>query len=195
MIEFVLITAAVSLAFFVGKKVANRVPVGSVDADIQPNIENQPNQRDPSLPSKWQSMGHDFEKFMLTRFDNQEYRLIEWRSDKYAKGWGGPESSRAPDLLMEHIESGDRFAIECKFRSRVSGNRLVWARSDQLACYQQYELSQNVPVYIAIGLGGKPSAPDSLFIVKLERMKFPDVMLNYLEQFRFPASVHGLEFG
>jgi hypothetical protein len=145
--------------------------------------------------AKWEKMGRDFEKFVITRFDNREYRLIEWRSDKYIHGWGGPSSSRAPDLLMEHIPSGDQFAIECKYRSRVKGRRFDWARPDQLRSYQDYEAKQRVPVYVAIGIGGEANAPQSLFIVRLERMKFPDVMCHYLEKFRFPAHMTGLEFG
>jgi hypothetical protein len=155
---------------------------------------HQPN-RFRNNRSKWEKMGRDFEKFVITRFDNREYRLIEWRSDKYIRGWGGPESSRAPDILMEHIPSGDRFAIECKFRSRAKGNRLQWARPDQLQSYKDYEATQRVPVYVAIGIGGNAESPEELFIMKLQRMKFPDVMLHYLEKFRFPAHVTGLEFG
>ena len=143
----------------------------------------------------WEKMGRDFEKFMITRFSKHEYQLIEWRSDKYIHGWGGPSSSRAPDLLLEHIPTRNRFAIECKYRSHIKGTGFRWARPDQLDNYRNYQTKENVPVYVAIGIGGNPQAPNSLFIVRLERMKFPDVMLHYLEQFRFPANVTGLEFG
>jgi len=139
--------------------------------------------------------GRLFEEYIITRFDHSEYRLIEWRSDKYIFGWGGPVSCQWPDLVMEHISTGNRFAIECKFRSHAEGNRLQWARPEQLQNYRDYEIREKVPVYIAIGLGGEPNSPESLFIVRLERMKFPDVMLHYLEGFRFPAKVTGLEFG
>lgn len=144
---------------------------------------------------QWEKMGREFEQFVITRFNNKEYRLLEWRSDKFIHGWGGPSSSRAPDLLMEHVPTRNRFAIECKFRSHANGNRLQWARPDQLQNYRDYETKENVPVFIAIGVGGEPHSPSSLFIMRLERMKFPYVMLYYLEQFRFPANVTGLEFG
>ena len=144
---------------------------------------------------KWEKMGRDFEQFVITRFNNREYRLLDWRSDKYIHGWGGPSSSRAPDLLMEHIPTRNRFAIECKYRSPPKGNRLQWARTDQLQTYRDYETREMVPVFVAIGIGGEPNSPSSLFIMRLERMKYPDVMLHYLEQFRFPANVTGLEFG
>ena len=157
---------------------------------------------EPFIPKKWKGnrgnwkkMGRSFEEFIITRFNNEEYRLIEWRSDKYIPGWGGPVSCQWPDLVMEHISSGNRFAIECKFRSKADGNCIHWARPEQLQNYRDYETREKVPVYIAIDLGGEPDAPESLFIIRLERMKFPDVMLHYLEGFRFPAQVSGLEFG
>ena len=145
--------------------------------------------------AKWEKMGREFEQFVITRFNKSEYRLLDWRSDKYIRGWGGPSSSRAPDLLMEHIPTRNRFAIECKFRSHTKGTRLPWARPDQLQNYRDYEAREKVPVFIALGIGGEPRSPSSLFIMRLERMKYPDVMLHYLEQFRFPANVTGLEFG
>ncbi len=139
--------------------------------------------------------GEAFEKYVITRFDKKAYRLIEWRSDKYIDDWGGPVSSQWPDLVMEHTASGDRFAIECKFRSKTSGPELQWAEPRQLRNYRAYEEREKVPVYIAIGLGGEPHWPDSLFILRLDRMKSSKIPLRYLEQFRFPAQATGLEFG
>lgn len=190
--EILVIGAVFGLVVVIGRMVTNKPTVLHAEKNHGPTQSRRVYKSDRA---KWEKMGRDFEQFVITRFDNREYRLIEWRSDKYIQGWGGPESSRAPDILMEHVASGDRFSIECKFRSRASGNRLVWARPDQLESYREYEVAQKIPVYVAIGLGGSPSAPENLFIMKLERMKFPDVMLYYLENFRFPGKVEGLEFG
>ena len=139
--------------------------------------------------------GRSFEEFVITRFNNKEYRLIEWRSDKFIHGWGGPVSCQWPDLVMEHINSGSRFAIECKFRSRAEGGSLKWARPEQLDNYRDYETRESVPVFVAIGLGGEAHSPTSLFIVRLERMNNSEISLKQLERFRFPANVSGLEFG
>jgi hypothetical protein len=43
--------------------------------------------------------------------------------------------------------------------------------------------------------GGNPRDPEALFFMRLDRMKFPDVMMHYLDKFRFPAHPAGLEFG
>lgn len=182
------------LAAFIAIFVRARCKLGPESLNLDSRDVNSES-RDHSNRDKWETMGREFEKFVITRFDNTEYRLVEWRSDKYIEDWGGPASSRAPDILMEHIPSGDRFAIECKFRSQVRGKSLRWARPDQLQCYREYETKQGVPVYVAIGVGGSPSLPQGLFIMRLSRNKYPDVMLHYLERFRFPAHVTGLEFG
>jgi hypothetical protein len=139
--------------------------------------------------------GRSFEEFVITRFSNTDYQLIEWRSDKFIRGWGWPASCQWPDIVMEVKASSSRFAIECKYRSNTNGESLEWARPDQYQNYKDYETRENIPVYIAIGIGGKPHAPKSLFIIRLERLKSNYISLRYLEEFRFPAHVTSLEFG
>ena len=139
--------------------------------------------------------GRAFEEYIITRFDRNEYKLLEWRGDKYCKGWGGAEANCKPDLTFENKRSGDRFAVECKFRSRPNGRKLEWATDEQLQRYRDYQGKEKIPVFIAIGLGGNPRDPEALFIMRLDRMKFPDVMMHYLDKFRFPAHPAGLEFG
>ncbi len=139
--------------------------------------------------------GRTFEEFVITRFSNADYQLIEWRSDKYIRGWGWPASCQWPDIVMEVKATSSRFAIECKYRSNTNGESLEWARPDQHQNYKDYEAREKIPVYIAIGLGGKPHAPKSLFIIRLERLKSNSISLKFIEQFRFPAHVTSLEFG
>ncbi len=139
--------------------------------------------------------GAAFEEFVVTRFDSKRYRLIEWRSDKYIRGWGGPLSCQWPDLEMEYVPTGERFAIECKFRSSHRKGKVEWATADQLESYRAYQRLKGFPVFIAIGLGGAADAPQSFYLIRLNRMKYADVTLGYLKQFESPKTASGLEFG
>ena len=144
-------------------------------------------------PSEKEKMGRDFEKFIRTRFNESKYKLIDWRGDKHISGWAAPESSRYPDLQFTDIASGSRFAVECKCR-RAEWSCLWWTNTEKLKIYKDYSAREQVPVFIAIGIGPDGLSPDSLFIVPLAKMHFDNVSMDYLENFRIPAHVHALEF-
>ena len=128
--------------------------------------------------------GAAFEEYVITCFDNKQYRLIEWRSDKYIHGWGGPISCQWPDLVMEYIPTKERFAVECKYRSRPFEGQVTWARPTQIDNYKYYEKTEKIPVYVAIGLGGPPDSPKSFYMAKLRQMKKPSMTLQELERFK-----------
>lgn len=128
--------------------------------------------------------GQAFESFIITCFDNKEYDLIEWRSDKFIPEWGAPVSAQWPDLVMEHKASGGRFAIECKFRSEPYDGKVKWARPEQMARYLGYEAREGIPVYLALGLGGSPASPDELYMARLVKVKDSTLTMKDLDQFR-----------
>jgi len=137
--------------------------------------------------------GDAFERFVITRFDNTEYRLIEWRSDKKIEGWGWPRSSQWPDLVMEHIQTEKRFAVECKYKGKYLPST-KWAEIYQIDNYQKYEIREEVPVFVAIGVGGCAALPDKLYIAPLNKMTTPKVSLEYLEQYAMRGNVLRLVF-
>ena len=127
--------------------------------------------------------GAAFEEYVITCFNNEDYRLIEWRSDKYIPNWGGPLSCQWPDLVMEHIPTKQRFAIECKFRSRLIEGLVKWARPEQIEHYRYYERTEKVPVYIAIGFGGTPESPKSFYMGRLRNFRKASMTLQELERY------------
>lgn len=150
---------------------------------------------------RWALSGLEFEKYIITRFSKDANRLLDWRGDKYIAGYGGPESSRDPDVLFSTRSERDKFAIECKFRSNWwynphHGPCIEWAREDQLDRYWHYENRRGIPVYIAIGVGGSPSDPAELFIGRLAEIKYRIARKHHLEQYRkqLPLPKGGLEF-
>ncbi len=137
--------------------------------------------------------GAAFEAYVIRCFNNRDFRLIEWRSDKYLQDWGGPLSSEWPDLVMEHTPSGRRFAIECKYRKAARNGMISWARRKQLDNYAQYEKREGLPVYVALGIGGSPASPRTLHLVRLHHIMARAVHVSYLERYAIEGYVAELD--
>ena len=138
--------------------------------------------------------GDAFEEYLITCFSKSEYRLIEWRSDKHIPNGMYPASSQWPDIVVEHKATGKRIAIECKYRATSRNGEVKWARSpDQVHNYKEYEKREKIPVFVAIGLGGEPDSPRSLYIVRLRYLKEPTITMKNLERFRIDSQVVELD--
>jgi len=116
--------------------------------------------------------GHDFEDYIITLFNERKFRLIEWRSDKTASNGVYPESCAYPDLEFAFLgRRRYRFAIECKWREKFNEGKIKWAYNKQIATYVNYQSEKNIPVFIAIGIGGEPSNPGKLFVTPLDYIR------------------------
>lgn len=132
-----------------------------------------------------QEKGKLFEEFVVKRFKSESfYKLKEWRGDKYIDGIY-PESSTYPDLELEFTikDINRRFAIECKYRSRAYDEIVEFAEPRQLATYKNFERTNEIPVYILLGFGGKPENPEDLFLIPVSRLNHPCLTLNELKEF------------
>jgi hypothetical protein len=127
-----------------------------------------------------------FEDYMVTLFNKRNFRLLEWRSDKVASNGVRPESCCWPDLVFE--SKGRRknyFSVECKWRKQFFDGGLDWADIDKIGRYKSYQQEFNIPVLIAIGIGGLPSNPEHLFVTPLDHIcMYPFVFRSRLIPFR-----------
>ena len=128
--------------------------------------------------------GYEFEKYVLSRFDKHDYRIHEWRSDKFLRGWGGPPSNSSPDIELEHIQTGRRFAIECKYRTGLSNGKFMWATPRKRDNYIRYQQHNHTQVFVAFGLGGQPRDPAFFAVMPLIEIKYPGLFLRTLEPYR-----------
>jgi hypothetical protein len=141
-----------------------------------------------------QKIGRDFEEFIITRFDKKKYSLLEWPGDKFIKGWGGAIANQRPDIVMKSLESGKIIAIECKYLSNpdTRDGFLKWAPPQKINRYREYERTSGNRVFIAIGIGGKPYDPHTLFLPKLREIDSP-IRISDLLKYEIPAHPSGLE--
>lgn len=121
------------------------------------------------------SKGDLFEEFIVLKLLAYRRDLIAWRGDKSCK-YGEqniyPPSNRLPDLEYEHrFPDGYtyNFAIECKWRQRWDKGDVVKLCHDQgrLQEYAKYELQGGRAVFLILGVGGEPDAPEELFCIRL----------------------------
>lgn len=128
--------------------------------------------------------GIDFEKFIVQKFKKELYKIKEWAGDKYVKGVYA-ETTQHPDLLVEFIGYGKNieFAVECKWRQNSVNNGIPFSTVEQLNRYRNYEKEKKVPVFMAIGLGGKGAAPSKLYIVPLKEISKPFMFLDQLKKY------------
>lgn len=133
--------------------------------------------------------GREFEDHILRLFNlNQEtgFTLKEWQGAKTLEDIC-PENNRHPDFVFDYL--GQKFAVECKWRERLSskmGQDLFPA--DKLSIYQQFSAERSIPVFIALGLGGKPSAPKRLYIIPLPQIPSILSSTKLIEEFLRPSA-------
>ncbi|MDE5812882.1 MAG: hypothetical protein K2H72_01215 [Muribaculaceae bacterium] len=120
--------------------------------------------------SKWK--GRRFEEFVVSLCSDRScFSLLSWRSDKIA-GELYPIDNLMPDLYLRHkSEDGNiEFYIECKYRSTLPDG--ILDISSQLDRYRQMiPSSDRNRLFIALGVGGQPYAPDTFYII-------PDEFIN-----------------
>ena len=129
--------------------------------------------------------GRAFEEFIVDKFPRDRFNLVEWRSDKNSNG-RFPESSRWPDLQLELKLQGEiyPFAVECKWRNDFWKGIIEWARDAQISTYQEFQVSREMPVFIALGVGGSPSDPRDLFIIPLSHLYNKILTENWLKKYK-----------
>ena len=127
--------------------------------------------------------GLDFEKYIV-RLLPDNYKNLRWTGDKYAGG-RYDERNKLPDIIFDmELNNAYSVAIECKFRMSYFKDILFVARKEQLDRYREFQEKSDIPVFLAIGVGGSGAHPEELFIAPLNVIKFPVVKKGYLKKFQ-----------
>jgi len=127
--------------------------------------------------------GHDFERFVVSRFPHEQFELIEWRSDKCIDGIY-PTASKNPDLLFSFKASNYLFAVECKWRNHSEKKLIKWLAGNHLENYKRYFLKTHIKTFIVYGLGGTPDNPHLIYLLSLDQIERRP-FLSYEEAMQF----------
>jgi hypothetical protein len=128
--------------------------------------------------------GDDFEKFIVQKFDKKYFSIKEWAGDKYIKGNYAKTTSQ-PDLLLEFKlrEKSSELSVECKWRKNYYKNGVEFAKKEQLERYKEFQKEKNIPVFIAIGIGGKGMSPEQFYIIPLQEINKNFLSMSELKKY------------
>lgn len=112
--------------------------------------------------------GLNFEKYVVQKFNSKFFKINQWAGDKFVAGRYA-ETTLEPDIqfTLELNEGKFPLAIECKWRSETEKDFIRFAEDHQLKHYQEFEKRTGKPTFIVLGVGGKPSSPDEIFIIPI----------------------------
>lgn len=105
--------------------------------------------------------GLAFERHVMGLF-GKDFKILSWMQDGTRTK---EEIDFSPDLVVQHIESGEVFGVECKYRSTHFFGKLTWAKEYQLKKYDRYRATTGHKLFIVIGLGGTPEKPDYMYCI------------------------------
>ena len=168
------------------EKIVEKVPSAAADSPAA-----------GSFNAETYEKGKDFEHFVANIFSRQKnvYAIEFWNFDVHNKHKDiQVESDQSPDFIIRHKESGARFGVECKFRSGTielsDGNQAVqWSTPEQIKRYADFSNQKGLPIFVVIGLGGKPKKPLVAFCVPLKEAHYPRLFMSLLSRFvRMPAN-------
>jgi hypothetical protein len=143
--------------------------------------------RDPETKKldKKKEKGNDFEAFIVRKFSKKYFKLLDWAGDKYVEGIYA-ETTLQPDLKMrfKFTDVEVDFAVECKYRSFFPSRGFEWCTQSQLKNYRNFAKEKNMPVFLALGIGGLASQPEELFIVPLAKIETVLLSRDFLKIYR-----------
>ena len=126
--------------------------------------------------------GDEFEQYVrITLFPRDLYDLLEKTHDYRDNRDDFIESSKFPDYKLRLKSNGFEFFVEAKFRARFQDQILEWGKFFQLKRYQ--EIDSITPVFIAVGLSGRPSMPEQVFLMPVRHIKFVKLYPGFMQKY------------
>jgi hypothetical protein len=129
--------------------------------------------------------GDLFEEYVINLFPAEYFKILHATTRRDDLGGRQIESAKNPDFHIQHIPSRHKFWVEAKFRQNIYNNKLIWCNQNQLMRYKKFQDSvRPEKVYIVIGNGGSPSAPEIIYCIPLDEIKYTDLFLSKIEMYK-----------
>ena len=124
---------------------------------------------------------------MISLFDEKEWNIENLTRDISEEVGRPVKSDSDPDLTVKNLNTGKKLSVECKYRSKFYIDRnkpgILWAKDYQIKHYNDFQQKKAHSVYIVIGVGRSPSKPESIFLIPLNRLRYPFANEDYLKKF------------
>jgi hypothetical protein len=120
--------------------------------------------------------GYDFEEFIVKKFNQKYFSIKLWGGVNYQIG-DYSENTQKPNLIVEYAYKGYKrlIAIECNWQNEYYEGGIEFSNYKQLESYKKFEQDEQIDVYIALGVGGEDSKPQTLYLMPLKWLKQPFV--------------------
>ncbi|MEM3513048.1 MAG: hypothetical protein QXH13_02590 [Thermoplasmata archaeon] len=129
--------------------------------------------------------GDLFENYVIDHFPQEFFKILHATTRRDDLGGRQIESAKNPDFHLQHIPSGHKFWVEAKFRRDLFQNKLVWCKEFQLKRYKEFqEEVRPEKVFIVIGLGGRPTSPETMYCIPLDEIEYVGLYLHKIEHYR-----------
>lgn len=115
--------------------------------------------------------GYQFEKYIASLFNERRFTIKTWLKSQKINDLSKLVEYAEPDLQMIYMGKKNYcFAVECKWRSKFTDGKIIWAEERQIRKYRKFESTYGIHVFIAIGVGGSPAQPEKLFLTPLQNI-------------------------
>ena len=132
--------------------------------------------------------GEDFEEYVRNYiFPEDLYGLVSKTHDYTQNRKDFVEASLEPDYCLFDRKSERQFYVEAKFRSDYYKGAILWCKPDQFDRYKDFD--KQLPVFVSIGVGGKPTRPVEVFLFPVRAVKYSKLFKSVLRDWEQPPDV------
>lgn len=127
--------------------------------------------------------GEDFENFLRRAiYTEDKYDLVMKTHNYNDNKHDYIEITKYPDFMFRDKQTGDEFYVEAKYRENLFNEKVEWCKMYQFDRYK--EINKSRKVVVAIGLGGRPRSPKSVFIMPLDAVQYNALYPSFLRSFQ-----------
>lgn len=154
-------------------------------SDRAASAQSKPAVQTADLNSK--QKGNHFEDFVANLFKNRKvYSVLEWNQGQTSSEGVYAENDKNPDFkIQQTLSDGFKLVywVECKYRASFNAYNCVVINNYQLKRYREIQRSSHRKVLIAIGIGMKPNAPTSFYLIPLDSISGENISREELQPF------------
>jgi hypothetical protein len=128
--------------------------------------------------------GDRFEQFVLHRFDERFFDLVQRRHSRTTNEKRFIGTGLDPDFIFKYLPTQTLFAVGAKYHSELDCDGMLGCGTPyQLNRYRDFCEQHTMPIYIVLGLGGIAARPKRLFLIPLNDVKYPSLYPSVFEKY------------
>lgn len=135
---------------------------------------------------KGETRDEGVDEYVLSLFDPLYFKAKRARPVVTVMNGGDQNADSFSGYEFEFEQKDKRvlFSVDFSFIPAAENGKIQVATPAQLRSYQQYEVEKDRDVYILLGLSGKPSEPQELYLIPLKEIKKQWFSYEELQEFR-----------